>query len=175
MSAAVPALPSAKSTMTSACAVFSPSSASSASNSLASALRARPTSAPTASRLRNERSSYTGDSVDLIASATIARAMVSLRAAARQCGCVTSETRRSAAAAQAVLVDGVARLQAVQVEFLVAHDRLAGVRGAPVRDVGLVVRHADHQPRGARGPLTCGAQELHRARLGRHGADFARR
>src|SRR5262249_31641291 len=68
-----------------------------------------------------------------------------------------------AAASEPALADGIAGLLAFAKELHVAHDRLAGMLGPPVRDVGLVVGDADHQRRRRRGPLGGGARRLPRA------------
>src|SRR5271166_4904378 len=66
---------------------------------------------------------------------------------------VCDATTGSAAAAKPPLADGVARLLTLAEEFLVAHHRHAWMVHPPMRDVGLVIRHADHEPGGLSDPL----------------------
>ncbi len=66
---------------------------------------------------------------------------------------IASKARTSAAAAQPPLAHVVTRLLPLAEERLIGHDRLARVVGLPVRDIGRIVGHADHQARGLGDPV----------------------
>jgi hypothetical protein len=69
----------------------------------------------------------------------------------------------SAATPEPALVHTVAGLLAFPEELDIAHDRLLGVVGPPMRDICFVIGNANHQARRSRGPIGRGAGRPRRA------------